>query len=520
MVVAGPPSGCEPVARVGRAPEPPWQPDSRSRSVEGQVTSTTISLLRSQRCITKLRGSNLDVPWQQGCISPRGEVSRVVPAGCTTHVRSVSPHVPSKQSVLARRNRSISAERVVSTLRTQMPVRSASKGRGCYVLHPTPPSDTLGAIARTNSPLGQRPVTPARQSSVARRRQSLSPVVSKPAMSTESLSNNFSPRKQRASDPCVPSSVIMQRQAVFSAGSSVHIGACSPLTLVQSKSHMVHQGTTRCSSPRAYSNPRQHQATCEQGPERLGSSCKAGAMTPVSVAHPIGARGCYKYGINVRVHSPRNVGHLASRCGQAPAPKESVVAARAAASEVFMRTTKDPEMRSQSMTCYRDPPVKRLFDFAGEELARTPPPSVSPRGIIQTDAFGGHLLPGMANSTSAHKLFSRSRINPEEVQSHKREEQTNGHQDHEEKGEVEDETDAEALTSTTTYICEDPEEGSGLATLRDNVAEIEQMLCMVGQQLGEDAALPFFGPLSVVQRGLSALEMWQDVEDNRRSLQG
>jgi len=507
------------------------------------VTSTTISLLRSQRCITKLRGSNLDVPWQQGCISPRGEVSRVVPAGCTTHVRSVSPHVPSKQSVLARRNRSISAERVVSTLRTQMPVRSASKGRGCYVLHPTPPSDTLGAIARTNSPLGQRPVTPARQSSVARRRQSLSPVVSKPAMSTESLSNNFSPRlgtttcnivhklrdktpnshrprKQRASDPCVPSSVIMQRQAVFSAGSSAHIGACSPLTLVQSKSHMVHQGTTRCSSPRAYSNPRQHQATCEQGPERLGSSCKAGAMTPVSVAHPIGARGCYKYGINVRVHSPRNVGHLASRCGQAPAPKESVVAARAAASEVFMRTTKDPEMRSQSMTCYRDPPVKRLFDFAGEELARTPPPSVSPRGIIQTDAFGGHLLPGMANSTSAHKLFSRSRINPEEVQSHKREEQTNGHQDHEEKGEVEDETDAEALTSTTTYICEDPEEGSGLATLRDNVAEIEQMLCMVGQQLGEDAALPFFGPLSVVQRGLSALEMWQDVEDNRRSLQG
>jgi hypothetical protein len=47
--------------------------------------------------------------------------------------------------------------------------------------------------------------------------------------------------------------------------------------------------------------------------------------------------------------------------------------------------------------------------------------------------------------------------------------------------------------------------------LRHNVAEIEHRLCKIRHQLGEDAAMSFFGPMSVVHRGLSALELGHSV---------
>jgi len=227
-------------------------------------------------------------------------------------------------------------------------------------------------------------------------------------------------------------------------------------------------------------------------------------MTPIAVAHPMGARACYKHGVSVgvsvRVHS---------RCGQVQFPASSLCGAQDLWS---LRTTSYTRGIGEA-----DPPVRRLFDPSGEELARTPKPSVSPRDTLHAETISGHhMLPGMATSTSAAMLFARSRNNLEEVQSHKtHEEQKNGHEYHEdEKGEVDEEigqgVDAEEQASIEA--CADQEEGTELATLRDNVAEIEQRLCMVQQQLGEDAALPFFGPLSVLQRGLSALEIWQHLE--------
>lgn len=241
-----------------------------------------------------------------------------------------------------------------------------------------------------------------------------------------------------------------------------------------------------------------------------------------------------------RPQSPRSVGHLASQCGQAPVAKENVFAARAAAPEVVWRTTKDDaqfpaatlgvaqESRSVAIPAYTkgicdvDPLVKRLTSCASDPAgeAHTPKPMASPRETRQTEAFSGqHILPGMASSTSATVLFSRSCI----WLNYKEEEQKSVHEDREEdkhdaKEEIGQAYDVEAQASTD--ICEDREEGSELAALRDDLAEIEQRLCMVRQRLGEDAALPFFGPLSVVQRGLSALEIWQRIEETRQSLQG
>jgi len=46
-----------------------------------------------------------------------------------------------------------------------------------------------------------------------------------------------------------------------------------------------------------------------------------------------------------------------------------------------------------------------------------------------------------------------------------------------------------------------------LGVLRHEVAEMDQRLCVISQQLGEDAAMRLSVPMSVVHRGLSALEV-------------
>jgi len=250
-----------------------------------------------------------------------------------------------------------------------------------------------------------------------------------------------------------------------------------------------------------------------------------------------GTKGCFKGGLSCRVQTPRNANQHAR---QALVAKENVLAARLAAPEAVVRTVQDEvhfpapairgvqEMRALPMTGYaRDPPVKRLFslppagDASHEEGATTPKPSVSPRDTLQTkECSSNQILPGMTSSTSAQVLFARP---VKVVQSHDTEEEPrNAHGDDEkEKGQVLEEAgqgvDAEAQGSRET--CEEQAEGSELTTLRDNVAEMEQRLCMVREQLGEDAALPFLGPLSVMQRGLVALQNWYPVEERQQSLQ-
>jgi len=115
-----------------------------------------------------------------------------------------------------------------------------------------------------------------------------------------------------------------------------------------------------------------------------------------------------------------------------------------------------------------------------------------------------------AHVASANVLTGKPYKSQEEVQTHCLEEEDMGKEVEGGQESRQGQEDPEASVCEKT--CEDGEECGQLVMLRHSVAELEQKLCKIRQQVGEDAAKSFFEPMYVVHQGLSALERRRSAE--------